>query len=198
MTRTRTIAALTSAAALAVPGVASATKVTGGSTTITPSAAAAKVLSDNHITVTPLAPATVSGTTFTFPIARGSLDKSLHGMIVDNGGISLTNGSKTVNVRKPTIVSTKQGVSIFALVRKPAVRVCHVLHHPLRGRCVSVARFRSARIATVTDVKITGGSATGTVHITAATAGLVNLLAGKHVVSAGHVLGTASVTPTLK
>jgi hypothetical protein len=198
MTRTRTIAALTSAAALAVPGVASAAKVTGGTTQITASTAAAKVLSDNHITVTPLAPATASGTTFTFPIAGGSLNKSLHGTIRHNGGISLTNGSKTVNVRKPTIVSTKRGVSVFALVKRPAVRVCHALRHPLRLRCVSVVQFRSVRIARVTDVTVTNGTATGTVHITAATAGLINLLAGKHVVNAGAVLGTATSTPTLK
>jgi len=198
MTRTRTIAALTSAVALAVPGVASAAKVTGGTTQITASTAAAKVLSDNHITVTPLAPATASGTTFTFPIAGGSLNKSLHGFITHKGGISLTNGSKTVNVRKPTIVSTKRGVSIDALVKRPAVRVCHVLRHPRRVRCVSVARFRIVRIARVTDVKVSNGTATGTVHITAATAGLVNLLAGKHVVDAGAVLGTATTTPTFK
>ena len=198
MTRTRTIAALTSAVALAVPGVASAAKVTGGTTQITASTAAAKVLSDNHITVTPLAPATASGTTFTFPIAGGSLNKSLHGFITHKGGISLTNGSKTVNVRRPTIVSTKRGVSIDALVKRPAVRVCHVLRHPRRVRCVFVARFRIVRIARVTDVKVSNGTATGTVHITAATAGLVNLLAGKHVVDAGAVLGTATTTPTFK
>jgi hypothetical protein len=198
MTRTRTIAALASAATLAVPGVASAAKVTGGTTQITASADAAKVLSDNHITVTPLAPATASGTTFTFPIAGGELNKSLHGFIRHNGGISLTNGSKTVNLRKPEIVSTKRGVSMLALVRRPPVRVCHVRRHPRRIRCVSVARFRTERIATVSDVKVSNGTATGTVHISAATAGLVNLLAGKHVVSAGDVLGTATTTPTVK
>ena len=40
-------------------------------------------------------------------------------------------------------------------------------------------------------------TATGTVNITAFTARAVNRLAGKHVVSAGAVLGTASTTPTL-
>jgi hypothetical protein len=71
--------------------------------------------------------------------------------------------------------------------------------HPNHRRThVRRVRHHVARIATVTDVKVTGGSATGTVNITAATAGLVNLLAGKHVVSAGQVLGTATVTPTLK
>jgi hypothetical protein len=199
MSCTRTIAAITSAAALAVPAVASAAKVTGGTTQITASAAAAKVLSDNHITVSPLAPATASGATFTFPIAGGTLNtKTLRGFIRHNGGISLSNGTKTVDVRKPTLVSTKQGVSIFALIKRQTSRHCHVTHHPLRVHCFSVIRWRSERIARVTDVKVNNGTATGTVKITAVTAALVNRLAGKHVVTGGLVLGTASTTPTLK
>jgi hypothetical protein len=202
MIRIRALAVAASACALVLPGVASAaqTKITGGTTQITASSAAATLLSDNHITVKALKPATAAGTTFTFPIARGSINtKNLRGVIRHKGGLSLSNGTKTVALRQPTLVSTKQSASIWALVRGRTVRVCHrVGRFHAHVRCVSVVRWHSARIATVSDVKVNGTSATGTVKITAATAKLINQLAGKSVVSAGAVLGTATVSPTLK
>ena len=192
----------TTAFALVLPGVASAasTKVTGGTTQITASDAAAKLLSDNHITVAPLSPATAAGTTFTFPIAGGSVNtKTLHGVIRHKGGLSLSNGTQTVNLRQPTVTSTKQGVSIYALVRGRTIRVCHRAgRFHLHARCVTIVRWHTARIAKVTDVKVTGTTASGTVKITETTAKLINKLAGKSVVSAGAVLGTATVAPTLK
>src|SRR5207237_8999302 len=112
----------------------------------------------------PLAPATASDATFTFPIAGGTLNtKTLRGFIRHNGGVSLSNGTKSVDVRKPTIVSTKQGVSIFALMKRQTVRHCHVTRHPLRVHCVSIIRWRSDRIARVTDVKVHTGLDTVTV-----------------------------------
>ncbi len=202
MIRMRVIATAVAMSALVVPSVASAkpTKITGGTTQITASDAAAKLLSDNHITVTPLAPATASGTTFTFPIAGGVINtKNLHGVIRHKGGLSLSNGTNTVNLRQPTVDSTKHGVSIWALVRGKTTRVCHRFgRFHARTRCISIVRWHTARIATVTDVKVSGTSASGTVKITAATATLINRLAGKSVVSAGAVLGTATVSPTLK
>ncbi len=105
---------------LAVTGVALAafSKVTGGTTQVTASAAAAKVLSDNHITVSPLTPATQTGATFTFPISGGRLNlKTLHGVIRHKGGLSLSNGTRTVTLRQPTIVSDKRGAWLYALVR---------------------------------------------------------------------------------
>jgi hypothetical protein len=199
MIRIRALAIATTAFALVLPGVASAaqTKIAGGTTTITASAAAAKLLSDNHITVAPIKPATASGTTFTFPIAGGSLNtKNLHGVIRHRGGLTLSNSTHTVALRQPTVYSAKSGVSIWALVRGRTVRVCHRFHK--HARCVSIVRWHSARIATVTGVTVTGTSATGTVKITGATATLINKLAGKNVVSSGAVLGTATVSPTFK
>ncbi|MGZ6617382.1 MAG: hypothetical protein ACXVFQ_23535, partial [Solirubrobacteraceae bacterium] len=67
-----------------------------------------------------------------------------------------------------------------------------------RARCVTVVRWHTAKIAKVTNVKVTGTTASGTVTITDATAKLINKLAGKSVVSAGAVLGTATVSPTFK
>lgn len=202
MIRMRVVAVAAAMCALVLPSAASAkpTKITGGTTQLTASDAAAKLLADNHITVTPLSPATASGTTFTFPIAGGAINtKNLHGVIRHKGGLSLSNGTKTVTLRQPTVLGTKHGVSIWALVRGRTVRVCHRFgRFHARKRCISVVRWHTTRIATVTDVKVSGTSATGTVKITAATAKLVNQLAGKSVVPAGAVLGTATVSPTLK
>ena len=202
MNRIRALAAATTAFALVLPGVASAaqTKVTGGTTQVTASAAAAKLLSDNSITVKALSPATASGTTFTFPIAGGFVNTTtLHGVIRDKGGLALSNGKQTVALRQPTVTSTKHGVSVYALVRGRTIRVCHHIgRFHLRARCVTVVRWHTAKIAKVTNVKVTGTTASGTVTITDATAKLINKLAGKSVVSAGAVLGTATVSPTLK
>jgi hypothetical protein len=206
MNRKTALAAGIAAASMAVPGVASAAtvKVTGGTTQITPSAQATALLSANKITVTPLAPATVSGSTFTFPIAGGRINATtLHGFIRDEGGISLSNGKKTVNVRRPTIDSTRRGVFVYGLVRE-SHRVCRGFGrrfgrfaHVFRARrCVTITRWDNVRIADVTGATVSGASATGTVKITRVTAALVNQLAGKRVVAAGAVLGTATLTPT--
>ncbi len=187
---------------LAATGVALAafSKVTGGTTQVTASAAAAMVLSDNHITVTPLAPATQSGATFTFPIAGGRLDPAtLHGVIRHKGGLSLSNGTRTVKLREPTIVSTKSGAWLYAIVRGPAHHVCARIrpHHP-RVRCLTVIRSHSERIAHIINATVTGGSATATLTLTTASAHLIDALAGKHVASAGDVLGTGTIAPTLE
>jgi hypothetical protein len=61
-----------------------------------------------------------------------------------------------------------------------------------------VIREHSARIAHITNAKVSGASATATLTLTAASAKLIDALAGKHVVSAGAVLGTGTITPTIK
>jgi hypothetical protein len=124
---------------------------------------------------------------------------TLHGVIRDTGGLALSNGKQTIALRQPTVTSTKQGVSVYALVRGRTIRVCHHIgRFHLRAHCVTVVRWHTAKIAKVTDVKVTGTTASGTVTITDATAKLINKLAGKSVVSADAVLGTATVSPTLK
>jgi hypothetical protein len=201
MSRVRIAAATAVAVPLAFASVAFANgpKVTGGSTKVTASSAAVTLLANNHITVTPLAPATASGATFTFPITGGKLNtKTLHGVIRHAGGLAVSNGSKSVKLRRPTIASTKRGVVLDALVRERSVRICHRSgRHHLRRHCVIFTRVVTARIARVTGITVTNGTATGTVKITAFTAHAVNRLAGKHVVAAGDTLGTATVTPTL-
>jgi hypothetical protein len=177
MARLRIAAALATVLATAFVGtaLASAVKVTGGSATVTPSSAATSLLSSNGITVTPVAPASLASGTFTFPILRGRFDKHLRGVIIEQGGLVLSNGTHSVTIRHLTIDSDRRGVSIDGLVAQRGV----------------------VRVARVTGVAVSGTTATGTVHVTAITAAAVNRLAGKHVVGAGAVLGTASITPTL-
>jgi hypothetical protein len=200
MSRIRMLVALTAVAALAVPSAAAAavSKVTGGTTQVTISSAVGSALSANHLTVTPLAPATASGSTFTFPIARGHLNKNLHGVIYHRGGLAISNGTRTVRLRRLTIVSDKSGVFLRSLVAGPTRRTCHVSgRHHHRLRCVSRTRLVTRRIATLTDVTVSGTTATANVALTGAAAQEINVLAGKSIASAGTVLGTATITPQL-
>ncbi len=201
MPRFRIVAALAAATTLALAGVASAavTKVTGGTTQITVSSSAVALLAGNQITPKALAPATVSGATIAFPISGGHLNAKNYGVINHRGGLALSKGTKTLTLRSPTLISTRAGVSLFALVRGQTVRRCHRVGGPRHRRltCTTVVRYHSDRIARVTDVKVTNGTATGTVNITQFTANAINALAGKDVATSGTVLGTATIKPTL-
>jgi hypothetical protein len=200
MARIRMLVALTAAAALAVPSAAAAavSQVTGGTTQVTISSTVASALTADHLTVTPLAPATVSGSTFTFPIARGHLNKNLRGVIYHRGGLAISNGTLTVRLRRLTLVSDRGGVFLRSLVAGPTTRTCHVHgRHHQRLRCVTRTRLVTKRIATLTDVTVSGTTATANVTLTAAAAKEINVLAGKSIASAGTVLGTATVTPQL-
>jgi hypothetical protein len=192
------VAALVSLA-LAASALAAVVKVTGGTVTVTPSAAATSLLSTNGITVTPVGKATSSSGAFTFPIAGGRLHtKTLHGVVREQGGLDLSNGTNTIKVRRLTLVSDKAGVTLLAVIRTHPAAACSTLAHlRARVRCRIRTSFRVARIARMTDLSVSNGAATGTVHITAATAAAINDLAGKQVTSAGAVLGTSTVAPTL-
>jgi hypothetical protein len=200
MSRVRTAAALAVVVSLVLAGsaIAAVLKVTGGTATVTPSAAATSLLSNNGITVTPVAPATSSGGVFTFPIAGGRLhSKTLHGVIREQGGLDISNGTETIKLRRMRVVSTAAGVSLLAVVRHHPAARCATLTRPrARIRCRIVTSVRVARVARITDVTVTNNVATGTVHITPVTAAAINELAGKQVVSAGAVLGTTTVSPT--
>jgi hypothetical protein len=194
----RLIAALAAIASLALAGIALAkpakhtTHINGGTTAVTLSAAAANVLKTNGLVVKPISPATLSGKTMTFPIGRGRLNAKMHGFVLNKGGFSFSNGTKTVRLRKPSFVSNKGGVSIWALAPVHSRTVCG----PAKKHCKLVINLRVARIGRVTGVKITGTTATGTVRLTALSAGFINTLAGKKVAAAGNPIGTVTVTPT--
>ena len=184
MSRTRGPAILTVVASLALAGTAlaaPATKITGGTATMTMSSAAAQALQANHLTVTPLAPATSSGTTLTFPVAKGHLNKKLHGVVREQGGLAFSNGTTTVRVRHLTVVSSGRGVWLYGLVRRHAGR-----------------KLAAARVAHITGVTVntTTLTAQGTVRLTPASARVINRLAGKPLAKAGLPIGTTSITVT--
>lgn len=199
MPRFRLLAALTVVAALALSGVAVAkvAKITGGTTSITLSSAATSVMTANHLTVTPLGAATGSGSTFTFPIARGHINAKLHGFVINGGEFAISNGSTVVRVRRPTVTSTAAGVSVFALVPRAAKRRCDFGTLRRRLRCRLSPRSYVVRIARITGATMNGDTATGTIDLTAPSADLINLLAGKQVVTAGAPIGTGTITATI-
>ena len=181
MSRFRLLTALTVVAALALAGVASAkaAKVTGGSTTITLSSAATALMSANHLTATPISPATFSGSTFTFPIRSGRVNKQFHGFVTDRGGFALSNGTSTIRIKHLTVRSSRAGVSLWALVRQ------------------SGHRGEIRRIARISGAKVSGHTASGTLHLTAVSASAINKLAGKQLVKAGEPLGTGTISATV-
>jgi hypothetical protein len=199
MSRIRIVAMIVTVASLVLASAAGAARVTGGTTTITASTGAAQALAANHITVTALAPATASGTTFTFPISGGRVNaKTLRGFIVVRGGVALSGGTRTIDLRRPTVISTKSGVSVFALARRRVHRRCHATGpHRRHVHCTIVIREKSVRIARISGLTRSGASVSGTVTITGFTADALNKLAGQHAFAAGDVLGTATATPTL-
>jgi hypothetical protein len=199
MRRFRVALLLAGIVSLVIAASALATKVTGGSTTITPSSAATTLLANNHITVTPIAPATASNGAFTFTITRGRLNtKTLHGVLAHSGGIELSNGTDNVIVRHPVVVSTKRGAYVWALVRGKSHRVCSAFRrHRRHAVCFVVTRFRSVRVLKITSGSVSGSTFTGNVAITQVTADEINRLAGSNVVTAGAALGTIAISPTL-
>ncbi len=199
MSRIRRLVALAAVMTLAVAGVATAavTPVTGGTTQLTVSSGVQSVLAANHLTVTPLAPATAAGATFSFPITRGHLNASnLRGRIEHAGGLALSNGSRTVRLRRLTIVSNGRGISLFALATGPAHRSCHRTGRH-RLRCFVWTHLRTAQIARVTNLTTSGSTASATVNLTPFSAGVLNRLAGKTITAAGTPIGTVTIAPTL-
>jgi hypothetical protein len=191
MSRTRILAVLTAIAALALTGVSvaapTAKHVTGGTTSITLSSGASTILSNHHLTVAPLAPASANGSKLSFPIAGGRLNAKLHGFITHRGGFAISNATRTVRLRRLRIVSSASGVALRALVAKGVVT-----RHGHRR-----IRFYDASVARITGVKVSQGTATGTVRLTAVSASIINRLAGAKVAAAGNPIGTTTIAPTV-
>lgn len=185
MTRIRSIAALAVITMLALPSAALALKVNGGTTQLALSTAASNALTANHLTVTPITPATASGSNFTFPISRGRLRKSnLRGVILQQGGFVISNGTRSVAVRHLDLVSGVHGVWLYALVGKPQVKKAGGVVRSLH------------RVGRVSAITVKNGTATGTVKLTKYSANGINALAGKKIAKAGTSIGTITVTPT--
>ena len=199
MSHLRKLAAFTVVASLAISGVAlaAASKITGGTSQISISSAVSSALTANHLTLTALAPATSSGSTFTFPISGGRLNTTtLRGYIRQQGGLAISNGTATVKLRRLTIDSTKKGAAIYALVDSRTLRECTAARHHVGKRCDYVIRSSVKRIARLTVVSVSGSTASGTVDLTKYSARVINKLAGTSIATAGMAIGTATSSPT--
>jgi len=204
MRRLRFLTALVAVLALAVTSAALAanspfTKVKGGTTTLTLNSAATTALTNAHLTVTPVAPATASGSTFTFPISGGRINqKTLHGFITHRGAITVSNGTKSGTVRSLTIVARGKTAGLYGAVRRSVRGRCHLAgHRPHRHVvCRTVVRWTVVKLATITGVKVSGSSATGQAQLTGDAAKLLNRLSGGSTFKAGQVFGTGTVSPT--
>ncbi len=212
----RTILPLAAVAVLGpAAGVAHAkpVKVTGDQTTVALSAAATQALTAAGITPAPLAPATASAAGISFPVIGGHVNATtLRGVVRHSGGLSLTQGAKTVRLRRPTVRAT--GAGAFLSVRLQQ-RTCHlrkVLRHVrhrghvvrtvvryLRHHCVGHHGPR-IRAFTLSDLKptIQGGKVvvTANLALTQRAANLLNRAFGTSF-ARGAAAGTATATLTV-
>ena len=147
---------------------------------MTASTATAKFLATHGVTVPAIAPATMSGTSITLPVKGGVVKaKSLDGALLHKGAVKFATATKSV---------TLGHLTLYKVGRK--------------AHLAGVVAGEVLNLGTISGLKAsaTGKSATvsGTIHITAAVAHIINKLVGKHVVSAGYVLGTFSSILTIK
>jgi hypothetical protein len=196
--RIRLIVPLLACAALAVPAVASAsvTKVTSGSAQLALSSAASTQLSSAGITVMPTAPTTVSGSTYTFPIAGGrvAVAPKLSALLRLQGGFQLSSTSGNLTVAGLRAIGHGQTGWLFA--RTHALKhPCRVLGHShVRAHCLIRKLLASKRIANITGLTRTGLTATGTAQLTRFSAWQLDRLAGKPIALAGEPIGTVTFT----
>lgn len=152
-------------------------KITGGEATFAPSAKLSQALSDNGITASAIDPATLDGSgNLTLPIARGAVrGKSLHGVLAMKGGVELSKGDHSLKLHGFVVVNRAKGGFVTAKVRGHRVRVARLTN-------------RSADPS--------NGTAEADVRLSKVAAHRINKVAGKHVVSAGALLGHGTVAVT--
>jgi hypothetical protein len=154
-------------------------KVTGDQATVAPSTQLTKFLSDNGVSVGAIAPATLDGSgNLTAPIVGGRVNtKNLHGAIAMSGGLKLTKGERSLKLRRFVAVNRAKGAVLSAKVD---------------GKRLIVARLtdRSA------EVSGTSGTVEADLRLSKGAARRINYVAGKHLVSAGALLGHVSAAVT--
>lgn len=147
-----------------------------GDTQLTLDPGAAALLSGAGISAGPIAPAAVAGGALAFPITGGRLGTdSVSGEVRHSGGISLSDGGTTVELREFTI-NLDADPDLTALVGPNRVSI---LDLDLSGAKVSVGRSNGA-------VRVEGVKA----KLTAAAAGALNGAFGVSAFAQGQLLGT--------
>lgn len=187
--------ALVLAAALALTGLIAGpaaakrgTKLTGGATTLAVPQATADALGGAGYALAPVAPATVDGTTFSFPITKGRVKQRgsnpfrffrrlarRTATVGHDGGLSITKGDKTVTATK---------LRILVRGRRGAI----------------VARINDKRpltIATLANVVIKDGKGTAEAKLSGAAArALRRAFSDTTTWTRGIPLGVVTVAPT--
>ena len=177
-----------------------ATKLTGGTTTVTLGDAAKSGLAAAGITAAPIDPATASGGTFTFPIAGGKVKSSTaFGFVALKGGVKLTKGGRTVKLRRLLIASGPRRAALFASTGR------HRLHRFARHRARSshrrrhgFGRWTAVRRLTNVQRDDAGGKIviTADAALTRHAAKLLNRKLGTTAFAAGDAVGTVTVSAT--
>jgi len=182
---------------------AKTTKVTGGTTTVALSDAATTALSGAGITVTPIAPATAGGPgSFSFPIAGGRLKTdSFHGVVFHRGGLTLTKGSTTAEVKNLTVVSGPKHAAVFATTGHEGKRFSlkRGLRHRLAraGRLAGHHRLHIVKLLNLTNVTHSGNTLTADATLTKSAAKLLDRKFGTDAFKGGESVGTVTVAATV-
>ena len=153
-------------------------KVTGESATVTPSADLTTFLSDHHVSVGAIAPATLDNGALTLPIVNGRVNtKNLHGVLALGGGITVSKGKRSLDLRRVIVANRAHGAFVSAKVGQ---------------RRMIVARLTNRSV----DVEGSSATVSADLNLSRAAANRINRVAGKHLVSAGALLGSATATVT--
>jgi hypothetical protein len=166
-------------ALVATSAQAKVVKVTGESAAVTPSDQLTGFLSDHSISVAPIAPATLDeNNVLTLPIVGGRINtRNHHAVIAMSGGITVSKNDRSLDLRRFVAVKRAHGASVSAKVGQ---------------RRMTIARVTNG------NVEVDGSSATvtGDLHLSRAAAKRINRVAGKHLVSAGALLGSVNASIT--
>jgi hypothetical protein len=152
--------------------------VTGDEATIAPSSQLTQFLTDHGVAVEATGAATLdAGGNLTLPIVGGLVNtKNLHGVLVTKGGVKFSKGDRSLRLHRMVAVNRGKGAFLSAKVGK---------HH----------RVRIARL-TDRSTDVASGTAEADLRLSKKAARRINHVAGKHIVSAGALLGHVTATVT--
>ena len=154
------------------------TLFTSGTTTLELDAATTAALTGAGFGVTPAAPATATGTTFSFPITKGRIQTrgwgwKLKAFVDHSGGITFTKGAVAVTASNPRI----------KLVKHRNVRL------------VATIGTERVPLLNLRNVVIAGGKGTANAFLTKGAADKLNAAFGVTLFTKGLAIGKVTVTP---
>jgi hypothetical protein len=149
-----------------------------GTTTLELDAGTAGALTGAGFALAPVAPATASGTTFSFPITKGRVQFRTWGwrlkaFIDHSGGITFTKGAVSVTASEPRIKLARHG----------------------KVRVVAKIGAERVRLLDLKDVVIAGGKGTANATLAKAAATRLNAAFGVTLFTPGLAMGKVTVAP---